>query len=67
MIENEEVKVLEISKYYFQLMLIYKEKEIKNLPTDAYMRKQSGLLYLKHSFSEKDHFYIFQSFWGLGK
>lgn len=67
MIGYEGVKVLEINKYYFQLKLIYKIKEIKNPPIDGYMRKQSGLQYLKHSFSEKDCFYIFQSFWDLEK
>ena len=41
--------------------------EIKNPPIDAYMHRQSGLQYLKHSFSEKDRFYIFQSFWDLKK
>ena len=41
--------------------------EIKNPPIDAYMHKQSGLQYLKHLFSEKDRFYIFQSFWDLKK
>ena len=66
MIGSRGMKVLEISNY-FQLMFIYEVKEIKNPPIDAYMHKQSGLQYLKHSFSEKDRFYIFQSFWDLKK
>ena len=66
MIGSGGMKVLEISNN-FQLIFIYEVKEIKNPPIDAYMHKQSGLQYLKHSFSEKDRFYIFQSFWDLKK
>jgi len=64
MIGSGRMEVLEISKNS-QLLFIYEVKEIKNPPIDAYMHRQSGLQYLKHSFSEKDRFYIFQSFWDL--
>ena len=66
MIGSGGMKVLEISNN-FQFILIYQVQEIKNPPIDVYMHKQSGLQYLKHSFSEKDRFYIFQSFWDLKK
>jgi len=66
MIGSGGMKVLEINNN-FQLIFIYEVIEIKNPPIDAYMHRQSGLQYLKHSLSEKDRFYIFQSFWDLKK
>lgn len=66
MIGSGGMNVLEISNN-FQLILIYQVQEIKNPPIDVYMHRQLGLQYLKHSFSEKDRFYIFQSFWDLKK